>query len=91
VETFFKGKKDIGIKLKLMANLFQCHNARLQEPKMIADKCEMIFGRENDEDEDVECDQVAIGVSEDEVLVCERCAIMLEDGGVKITYYGDDC
>ena len=88
---FIKLMKDTGIKLKLMGNLFQCHNARsLQEPQVIADKCEMPCDVTED-GEEIECDQVAVGVCDDNLLVCESCAATLEDDGRHITYYGDDC
>ena len=52
---------------------------------MISDKCEMMLN------ETEECDEVAVGVTEDEVLVCEICANHMEDEGFQVTYYGDDC
>lgn len=61
-----------------------------KETQVIADKCEMISDVSED-GEDIECDAVAVGVSEDEFLVCESCATILEDDGQKVTYYGEDC
>ena len=54
---------------------------------MIADKCEMMI----DEGEQGECDQVAVGATEDNVLVCEDCATSAENDGIKVDYFGDDC
>jgi hypothetical protein len=55
---------------------------------MIADKCETIL--EEDEDgEGIECDQIAVGVTEDDYLICEECSTVVEDNGGRIDYFAE--
>jgi len=51
---------------------------------MIADKCEMILN------DDTECDHVAVGFAFEDTLVCEECAVELENQGEAVDYFGDD-